>query len=145
MKVVLQRVKNASVEVDNKVISKIKKGLLIFLGIGKGDSEEEIDWLVNKIINLRIFEDEDGKMNKSLLDINGEILLISQFTLYADCSKGRRPNFTQSENPEKAKQLYLSFGKKIAENNIVTKYGIFGADMKIKLLNDGPVTIILEK
>ena len=145
MKIVLQRVKNASINVDDKEISKINKGLLIFLGVGKGDSESEIDWLVNKIVNLRIFEDEQGKMNKSLLDVDGEILLVSQFTLYADCNKGRRPNFTQSENPEKAKELYLLFRKKLAQNNVIVKCGIFGADMKVSLLNDGPVTIILER
>lgn len=145
MKVVLQRVKNASIKVNEKEISKIRQGLLLFLGVGKGDSESQIDWLVNKIINLRIFEDEQGKMNKSLLDIDGEILLVSQFTLYADCSKGRRPSFTQSENPERANELYKTFGKKLAQNNVIIKYGIFGADMKVSLLNDGPVTIILER
>ncbi len=145
MKVVLQRVKNASIKVNEKEISKIRQGLLLFLGVGKGDSESQIDWLVNKIINLRIFEDEQGKMNKSLLDIDGEILLVSQFTLYADCSKGRRPSFTQSENPERANELYKTFGKKLAQNNVTIKYGIFGADMKVSLLNDGPVTIILER
>lgn len=145
MKVILQRVKNASVEVNKIQISKINQGLLIFLGIGKGDSEQQIDWLVNKILNLRIFEDENGKMNKSLLDIKGKILLVSQFTLYADCSKGRRPSFTNSENPGRANELYLLFGKKLAKNNVIVNYGMFGADMKISLVNDGPVTIILER
>ena len=121
MKVVLQRVRDASIAVNNKEISKINSGLLIFLGIKKSDSESEIDWLVNKIINLRIFEDDNGKMNKSLLDINGEILLVSQFTLYADCLKGRRPNFTQSEKPNLANELYQSFGKKLAQNNVIVK------------------------
>lgn len=145
MKIVLQRVKNAQVKVDEKSVGKIEKGLLIFLGIGKNDDEKITDKFVKKICNLRIFEDENKKMNKSVKDINGDILIISQFTLYANCKSGNRPSFTEASEPQKANELYEYFKKmcsKELERNIQS--GVFGADMKVELLNDGPVTIILD-
>ena len=145
MKIVLQRVKNAQVKVDEKSVGKIEKGLLIFLGIGKNDDEKITDKFVKKICNLRIFEDENKKMNKSVKDINGDILIISQFTLYANCKSGNRPSFTEACEPQKANALYEYFKKmcsKELERNIQS--GVFGADMKVELLNDGPVTIILD-
>lgn len=145
MKIVLQRVKNAQVKVDKKSVGKIKKGLLIFLGIGKNDDEKITDKFVKKICNLRIFEDENKKMNKSVKDINGDILIISQFTLYANCKSGNRPSFTEACEHQKANELYEYFKKmcsKELERNIQS--GVFGADMKVELLNDGPVTIILD-
>ena len=145
MKIVVQRVKNAQVKVDEKTVGKIEKGLLIFLGIGKNDDEKITDKFVKKICNLRIFEDENKKMNKSVKDINGDILIISQFTLYANCKSGNRPSFTEACEPQKANKLYEYFKKmcsKELERNIQS--GVFGADMKVELLNDGPVTIILD-
>lgn len=145
MKIVLQRVKNAQVKVDEKSVGKIEKGLLIFLGIGKNDDEKIADKFVKKICNLRIFEDENKKMNKSVKDINGDILIISQFTLYANCKSGNRPSFIEACEPQKANELYEYFKKmcsKELERNIQS--GVFGADMKVELLNDGPVTIILD-
>ena len=145
MKIVLQRVKNAQVKVDEKSVGKIEKGLLIFLGIGKNDDEKITDKFVKKICNLRIFEDENKKMNKSVKDINGDILIISQFTLYANCKSGNRPSFTEACEPQQANELYEYFKKmcsKELERNIQS--GVFGADMKVELLNDGPVTIILD-
>lgn len=145
MKAVIQRVANAQVTVDEKIVGKIEKGLLILLGIGKDDSDEDIDYLVRKIIHLRIFNDTDSKMNLSLKDIDGDVLIISQFTLYADTKKGNRPSYIQAAQPIIAKNLYekflhdfeKEFDKKIQE-------GIFGADMKVELLNDGPVTILID-
>ena len=145
MKIVIQRVKYASVNVDKKTVGKINKGLLIFLGIGHTDNEIVADKLVKKICNLRIFEDEKQKMNKSIKDINGELLIISQFTLYANCKSGNRPSFTEACEPKKANELYEHFKNKCAESIGVVQSGIFGADMKVELLNDGPVTIILEE
>ncbi len=145
MKSVIQRVRSAKVEVDNKVISEIRKGLLILLGISEEDSGAEIAWLAKKVIELRIFEDTDKKMNLSLKDINGEILLVSQFTLYADCRKGRRPDFNKAAKPDKAEKLYEEFSLELERNGIKPKMGIFGAFMQVSLVNDGPVTIILER
>ncbi|MCK9329181.1 MAG: D-aminoacyl-tRNA deacylase [Candidatus Cloacimonetes bacterium] len=144
MKLLIQRVINAEVKVDNKTISEINQGLLVFLGIHNDDIETNIDFLIKKLTNLRIYEDEKGKMNLSIQDIKGSILLISQFTLHANCKRGNRPDFTQAANPEKAKQLYDLFIQKLKHTNIKVKSGIFGADMKVSLINDGPVTIILE-
>ncbi|MCD4818519.1 MAG: D-tyrosyl-tRNA(Tyr) deacylase [Candidatus Cloacimonetes bacterium] len=145
MKIVLQRVNFAELRIDGKLISSIEKGLLVFLGIGKNDSTNEIEWLSNKICNLRIFAGDNGKMNLSVKDIKGEILLVSQFTLYANTSRGRRPDFIDAAKPEMAEKLYVEFAEQLAIDGIQPKTGIFGADMKIKSENDGPVTIIIEK
>ena len=145
MKLVIQRVKWASVKVNNKIIGKIDNGFLVLLGVGAEDTAEIADYLVQKLIKLRIFEDENGKMNLALKDIGGELLIVSQFTLYADCNGGNRPSFTNVAKPEKANELYEYFMKKCKEQNVKVEHGEFGADMKVELLNDGPVTIILEK
>ena len=145
MRVIIQRCTNASVTVGNKIVGKIEKGLMLLVGFTHDDTSQNIDYMVDKIINLRIFDDEFGVMNKSLLDINGSILSISQFTLYADARKGRRPSYTNALSGDKATKLYDEFNKKIKDKNIHIETGIFGADMKVNLTNDGPVTIILEK
>lgn len=144
MRAVVQRVSSSKVEVDNKVIGSIKKGLNVLIGISKEDTIEDLNYIKDKILNLRIFEDENEKMNLSLLDIKGEILVISQFTLYGDCRKGRRPNFMNAEGGEKAKEAYDTFVKLLKESNIKIETGEFGADMKVEIQNDGPVTIILD-
>lgn len=145
MKLVIQRVKYAKVEVDGKIVGNIQRGFLVLLGVTHNDTMENADYLVKKVCNLRVFEDENGKMNLAIKDICGELLIVSQFTLYADCSNGNRPSFTNAAKPEIANELYEYFCKKCSENNIKVEKGIFGADMKVSLLNDGPVTIILEK
>ena len=143
MKAVIQRVLESKVEVDGKVVGQIGQGLNILVGVEKGDTEEDVKKLVNKIVNLRIFEDDNGKMNLSLLDINGEALVISQFTLAGNVKKGRRPSFDNAEKPEKAKQLYEKFVKEVSKL-VKTETGIFAADMKVYILNDGPVTFIID-
>jgi D-tyrosyl-tRNA(Tyr) deacylase len=145
MKIVLQRVSEASVQIDNKIIGKINFGYLILLGIGENDSEEDITWLVKKIINLRVFSDNKGKMNLSIKEVDGDILLISQFTLYASTKKGNRPSFITSASPEFAIPLYEKFIM-IMKNQLGQdiETGEFGADMKISSVNDGPVTIIID-
>ncbi len=145
MKLVIQRVKNAKVEVEDKIISEIEKGFLVFIGITHEDNTEIADYLARKMCNLRIFEDEDNRMNKSIKDVEGELLIVSQFTLYANCKKGNRPSFTESMEPNKANELYEYFCGKSKQEGIKVKKGIFGADMQISLLNDGPVTIVLEE
>lgn len=145
MKVLVQRVKNAQVEVDNKVVGNIQNGLLAFVGFTEGDSSSNIDYLVDKIINLRIFDDENGIMNKSLLDINGSILSVSQFTLYADTTKGRRPSYSKALKGEEAIILYDEFNQKLRNTSLHIETGIFGAEMLVSLINDGPITIMLEK
>ncbi len=145
MKVLIQRVLSSSVTVEDKIVGKIDKGLLIFVGFTEGDSEKEINYMVDKIINLRIFDDENGVMNKSLLDVKGSILSISQFTLYADASKGRRPSYIKALGGDSASILYNKFNQKLKDTNIPIEEGIFGADMKVNLINDGPITIMLEK
>lgn len=145
MKVLVQRVKKAQVEVDNKVVGNIQNGLLAFVGFTDGDSSSNIDYLVDKIINLRIFDDENGIMNKSLLDINGSILSVSQFTLYADTTKGRRPSYSKALKGEEAIILYDEFNQKLRNTSLHIETGIFGAEMLVSLINDGPITIMLEK
>ncbi len=144
MRVVVQRVKYSSCTVENKLISSIDKGFMLLIGFKENDTEAEIEKLLKKVIGLRIFEDEFGKMNKSLLDVNGSILAISQFTLYADCKHGNRPSFTEAMKFDKASQYYDLFCERLRELGFDVKKGIFGADMKIELLNDGPVTILLD-
>ena len=143
MKIVIQRVKNAQVEIEGKQISKIGKGFLVLLGVTHTDTKEQADYLVKKLCKLRVFTDENGKMNLGLKEVNGELLIVSQFTLYADCTQGNRPSFTQAARPEQANELYEYFCIQCEKNDIPVKKGIFGADMKVNLLNDGPVTIIL--
>ncbi len=144
MKFLIQRVTQAAVETDGVVIGKIKKGLLVFIGVGKEDTEQEADRLVEKLLKLRIFEDQNGKTNLSLSDVNGGLLLVSQFTLYADCSKGTRPSFGNAGDPESAEKLYQYIINKCRAQVPVTETGRFGADMKVSLTNDGPFTVILE-
>jgi D-tyrosyl-tRNA(Tyr) deacylase len=144
MRVVVQRVKYARVKVDEKIIGTIDKGFLVLLGVGKEDGDEDLNYLVKKVTNLRVFEDEAGKMNLSLKDVRGKILAISQFTLYADCSRGNRPDFISAGEPVIAKELYLKFIDKCRECGIEVETGEFAADMKVELLNDGPVTIIID-
>lgn len=145
MKLVVQRVKNAKVEVEGKTVGSINQGFLVLLGVTHTDTKAEADYLVKKLCNLRVFEDDNGKMNLGLKDIEGELLIVSQFTLYADCSQGNRPSFINAAKPDVANELYEYFCEKCKEQNIKVEKGIFGADMKVNLLNDGPVTIILEK
>lgn len=145
MKAVLQRVLSATLKVDGKIISETGKGYVIFLGVGKGDTEENADYFIKKIPTLRIFEDESGKINKSVIDVGGEILLVSQFTLFANASHGNRPDFLSAMEPRRAEELYLYVAKGLKEKGICVKLGVFGADMKISQINDGPFTVILEK
>lgn len=145
MKFVVQRVLQSNVEVDNKVVGKINKGYMVLIGIKQTDTKEIADYLINKLINLRIFEDENQKLNLSIKDVNGELLLISQFTLYGDCRNGNRPSFIEAAKPKQAKELYEYIVQKCKETVCKVETGIFGADMKVSLENDGPVTIILEK
>ncbi len=143
MKVVIQRVLNASVKVDGNITGKIKKGLLIFLGIESGDSDDMLKKYADKIVRMRIFEDENGKTNRALSDVNGELLIVSQFTLCADCSHGNRPSFIGAKEPVEAKRMYEKFISVCREQVPVVEHGEFGADMKVELLNDSPFTIIL--
>ena len=144
MRAVVQRVKASSLKVDGKLISEIPFGLVVFFGVRVGDAEGRAEAMAKKIANLRIFEDENGKMNLSVKDIGGEVLFVSQFTLYGDASHGNRPGFTLAERPERAEPLYRYAAEKLAEQGVPVKCGIFGADMKISQINDGPVTILLE-
>lgn len=145
MKLVVQRVKNAKVEVDNKIVGSIDKGFLVLLGVTHTDTKEIADYLVKKLCKLRVFEDENEKMNLALKDVGGSLLIVSQFTLYADCSEGNRPSFVNAAKSDFANELYEYFCEKCREQDIKVEKGIFGADMQVSLLNDGPVTIILEK
>lgn len=144
MKAVVQRVRKTSLKVNGELISEIPFGLTVFLGIKVGDEREQADYLMRKIANLRVFEDENGKMNLSVKDVGGEVLLVSQFTLYGDASHGNRPSFTLAERPEKAEPLYEYALSALQTQGVIVKKGVFGADMKIEQCNDGPVTILLE-
>lgn len=144
MKAVIQRVSNSSVSVDGKIIGEIGKGFMVLLGVEESDTEEQADKIVKKMIGLRIFDDENGKTNLSLEDVNGELLIISQFTLMADCRKGRRPSFIKAGNPQKANALYQYFIRECRKQIPVVEEGEFGAEMKVSLVNDGPFTIILD-
>ena len=145
MKALIQRVLHASVTVNGKITGQIGQGLLVLLGVQKGDEKTNADFLSKKICNLRIFEDENGKMNKSILDIGGKMLIVSQFTLCGDTSRGNRPGFDNAALPADANKLYEYFSNMVRANGIEVQNGIFGADMKVELLNDGPVTFMLEK
>ncbi len=144
MRAVVQRVREASVAVENTVVGSIGRGLLVLLGLGKDDSEADIPWMVQKIINLRIFEKEAGKFDESLLDIGGELLIISQFTLYGDCSRGRRPSFSEAMGAEDARGLFSLFIDEAKKNVARVETGIFQANMDVSLINEGPVTIIVD-
>ena len=144
MRAVVQRVKKSTVTVSEKLAGSIGQGLMVLLGVGKEDDHRDIEYLSEKILNLRIFEDEDGKMNKSLVDIGGQLLVVSQFTLFGDCRKGRRPGFDKAAKPEIAKKLYEGFVCKCKEACVVTVTGIFQTDMLVDISNDGPVTLILD-
>ena len=144
MRAVIQRVKSASVTVEGEVVSEIQKGLLVFLGVAQEDTPADVEYMASKIANLRIFEDDKGRMNLSILDIGGEALVVSQFTLYGDCRKGRRPSFIHAARPEKADPLYEAFMDEISQLGVSVKAGIFQAIMDVELINDGPVTIMLD-
>lgn len=144
MRIVLQRAKNARVTVDGKVTGAIDHGLVLLVGFTDGDGEEDIRYLAEKVVHLRIFEDEQGKMNRSLLDVGGGILSVSQFTLYGDCRKGRRPSFTAAAAPEIASELYDRFNEELRRRGVKVETGVFGAMMQVSFTNDGPVTLILE-
>ncbi|MGM9817416.1 MAG: D-aminoacyl-tRNA deacylase [Paludibacteraceae bacterium] len=145
MRLVIQRVKEASVTVNNELVSKVARGLLILIGIEDNDADEDVEWLSNKVVNLRIFDDENGVMNKSVKDIDGEILVVSQFTLYASTKKGNRPSYIRASKPDFAVLMYEKFCDRLkALIDKPVKTGIFGADMKVALLNDGPVTILMD-
>lgn len=144
MRVVIQRVSESSVKIDDKTVGEISAGFMLLIGIDEEDETTDADWLVQKILNLRVFGDEEGKLNRSIIDINGEILCISQFTLIADYKKGNRPSFIKAAKPDKAVPLFEYFKNEIAKSGLKTESGIFGADMKVSLVNDGPVTILMD-
>ena len=144
MRAVVQRVRQSSVNVKGETVGKIGRGLLVLLGVAAGDSTDDADFMVNKIVHLRIFEDENGKMNRSLQDVGGEMLVVSQFTLLGDCRKGRRPSFINAAKPDRATELYEYFVKKTGEHGITVQTGQFRAMMEVELINDGPVTLIVE-
>lgn len=144
MRIVIQRVKSSSVEVDGKIVGKVASGMLIFFGTTHGDNEKDLLFLVNKALNLRIFSDENDKMNLSIKEINGEILVVSQFTLYGDCLSGRRPSFTLAQDPIEAKKLYEKFIVELQKEVKVVQSGIFGSKMTVNIVNDGPITFIVD-
>lgn len=144
MRFLIQRVNSALVRVDENIVGHINKGLLVFVGVGKSDSKTIADKLINKLVNLRIFDDQDGKTNLSIKDVSGELLIISQFTLFADCKKGNRPSFINAKEPTEAKEIYEYIVNKSKEYINTVEEGVFGADMKVELINDGPFTIYLD-
>ncbi|MFN6992134.1 MAG: D-aminoacyl-tRNA deacylase [Fervidobacterium sp.] len=144
MRAVVQRVTQASVSVDNKIVGMINNGIVVFLGVGNEDTFEDVKYLADKIVNLRIFDDEAGKMNLSLLDVKGEALIISQFTLFGDCRKGRRPSYSDSAPPQLAQELYEKFIQAVRSYNVSVQTGIFAAHMLVTIHNDGPVTLLLD-
>ncbi|MCX7857971.1 MAG: D-aminoacyl-tRNA deacylase [Deltaproteobacteria bacterium] len=144
MRAVIQRVKEAHVEIQGEVKGKIGRGLLIFLGIGKEDTEKDVDWMVEKIVNLRIFERQEGRLDLSVLDVQGEVLIVSQFTLYGDCLRGRRPSFSEAMDKDSAKIFFDRFVEKIKEKISKVETGVFRAHMDVHLVNEGPVTLILD-
>ena len=144
MKFVIQRCQEASVSVDGKTVGAIEKGLMVLIGVGKDDTTDVVDKYLKKLLQLRIFEDENGKTNRSLMDIGGQLLLVSQFTLYANCRHGNRPSFTDAGDPQKAEELYEYLIERAKEQVSVVEQGIFGADMKVALVNDGPFTVVLD-
>jgi len=144
LRALIQRVKEGAVYIEGKEVGKIGKGFVLLLGVGQSDTIEDLDYLVDKVVNLRVFPDEEGKMNLSLLDVGGEVLVVSQFTLYADCRKGRRPSFTDAAPPEKGKEMYELFINKLRDRGVRVETGEFGAMMLVKIYNDGPVTIMLD-
>ncbi len=146
MRGVIQRVKYANVKVDEKIISEISRGIVLFVAIGKEDNEKDFSYIANKVVNLRIFEDNQSLFNRSLVDVNGELLIVSQFTLYGDCRKGRRPSFDQAESVEKSREIYKKFVDFVKKNNnnLIVKEGVFQAHMEVNIVNDGPVTFILD-
>ena len=145
MKLVLQRVVNAGVYIEGQTVAKISQGLLIFFGVEKQDNSDKVNYLADKVLKLRIFQDDKGKMNFSCLDVSGDVLVISQFTLAGDCTKGKRPSFDNAAQPKEAKFLYRQFIEKVAESGLTVKEGQFGANMQVELVNDGPVTFFLSR
>lgn len=144
MRAIVQRVREASVVVEGNTVGKIDKGLLVFLGVGQGDDSKDLEYMIDKVLGLRIFQDENDKMNLSLMDIKGELLVVSQFTLYGDVRKGRRPSFSESAHPDIANKLYKEFIEAAKSKGIKVEKGVFGAHMDVSLINDGPVTILLD-
>jgi D-tyrosyl-tRNA(Tyr) deacylase len=144
MKVIVQRAREASVSVNNEIVGKISKGFMLLVGVTHSDTTQDAAYLAEKVVNLRVFEDEAGKMNHSLLDINGEILSVSQFTLYGDCRKGRRPNFMEAAKPEQAIEIYEAFNEELSKKGIHVETGSFGDMMDVQFVNEGPVTLIVE-
>jgi D-tyrosyl-tRNA(Tyr) deacylase len=144
MRIVIQRVSHAQVTVDQQIVGKVANGFLVLLGVTTEDTEEDVIWLVNKLIGLRVFGDEEGKMNKDIIETAGKVLLISQFTLYASTKKGNRPSFIKAAPGQQAKELYEKFRIELQKKNVAVETGVFAADMKVELLNDGPVTIIID-
>jgi len=145
VRVVLQRVRQASVEVDGQVVARIDAGLLALVGVGQGDGEEQARWLAEKTVGLRIFADDEGKMNRSLMDIGGAVLAVSQFTLLGDCRKGRRPSFIGAAPPEIGERIYKCYADAVAARGVDVQRGVFGADMQVSLVNDGPVTMVVDR
>lgn len=144
MRAVIQRVREGHVSVNGKVVGSIQRGMVILLGVAKGDTAADADWLVEKCVHLRIFENSEGKFHRSLLDIKGEILVVSQFTLYGDCNKGRRPSFTEAADPETAETLYHCFVDLLRQHGLKVETGVFAARMQVAIANDGPVTLIID-